>query len=195
MVGWIGSKVSGAVSLLKQAGNWVVKKLGATTIGGYITKAAEWLSNIAQSIVKFAGFESTQTTAYLAKKDLQNQGKKLIAKTVDPIKDYGKEKIAQGTEYVGGETAKTAVELGLDARELRKKPKDFKKAINKGNLGKTITTGIKTYDKFGKVINKTGKVAKKTGETISTGVNNYDNFLKDTYRKQIIQNMGTGPVG
>ena len=59
----------------------------------------------------------------------------------------------------------------------------------------TITTGIKTYDKFGKVINKTGKVAKKTGETISTGVNNYDNFLKDTYRKQIIQNMGTGPVG
>ena len=194
VVGWIGSKVSGAVSLLKQAGNWVVKKLGATTIGGYITKAAEWLTNIAESIVKFAGFESTQTTAYLAKKDLQNQGKKLIAKTVDPIKDYGKEKIAQGTGYVGGETAKTAAELALDTRELRKKPKDLKKAFNKGNLGKTISTGIKTYDKFGKVINKTAKVAKQTGNTISTGINKYDKFVKDT-DKNILRSMGTGPVG
>ena len=194
VVGWIGSKVSGAVSLLKQAGNWVVKKLGATTIGGYITKAAEWLTNIAESIVKFAGFESKQTTAYLAKKDLQNQGKKLIAKTVDPIKDYGKEKIAQGTGYVGGETAKTAAELALDTRELRKKPKDLKKAFNKGNLGKTISTGIKTYDKFGKVINKTAKVAKQTGNTISTGINKYDKFVKDT-DKNILRSMGTGPVG
>lgn len=164
VVGWIGSKVSGAVSLLKQAGNWVVKKLGATTIGGFVTKAAEWLSTIAQSIVKFGGFKSTQTTAYLAKKDLQNQGKKLIAKTVNPIKDYGKEKIAQGAGYVGGETAKTGTELALDARELRKQPKDFKKDINKGNIGNIGKTGIKIYDKFGKVIDKTVKVAK--GETI-----------------------------
>ena len=44
------------------------------------------------SIVKFAGFESKQTTAYLAKKDLQNQGKKLVAKAVvDPTIKYGKE--------------------------------------------------------------------------------------------------------
>lgn len=173
-VGWIGSKVSGAVSLLKQAGNWVVKKLGATTIGGYVTKAAEWLSNIAQSIVKFAGFESKQTTAYLAKKDLQNQGKKLIAKTVDPIKDYGKEKIAQGTGYVGGETAKTAAELALDAREIRKNSKKFKKAFNKGNLGKTVSTTIKTYDKFGKVIDKTGKIANQTGKTIDKYGNQFN---------------------
>jgi hypothetical protein len=179
VVGWIGSKVSGAVSLLKQAGNWVVKKLGATTIGGYVTKAAEWLSNIAQSIVKFAGFKSKQTTAYLAKTDLKNQGKKLITKVADPIKDYGKEKIAQGTGYVGGENAKTAVELGLDARELRKKPKDFKKAFNKGNVGKTVTTGIKTYDKFGKVIDNSGKVA-----------NQYINKTGNKFRRTI----GAQPV-
>ena len=174
IVGWIGSKVSGAVSLLKQAGNWVVKKLGATTIGGYVTKAAEWLSNIAQSIVKFAGFESKQTTAYLAKTDLKNQGKKLIAKTVDPIKDYGKEKIAQGTGYVGGETAKTAAELALDDREIRKNSKKFKKAFNKGNLGKTVSTTIKTYDKFGKVIDKTGKIANQTGKTIDKYGNQFN---------------------
>jgi hypothetical protein len=159
VVGWIGSKVSGAVSLLKQAGNWVVKKLGATTIGGYITKAAEWLTNIVESIVKFAGFESKQTTAYLAKKDLQNQGKKLITKTVKPIKDYGKEKIAQGTGYVGGETAKTAVELGLDGREIRKNSIITKQAFNKGNIGKTVSTGIKTYDKFGNVVDKGTQLA------------------------------------
>jgi len=166
-VSWISGAVSGAASLLKQAGNWVVKKLGATTIGGYVTKAAEWISNIAQSIVKFAGFKSKQTTGYLAKTDLKLQGKKLITKVADPIKDYGKEKIAQGTGYVGGENAKTAVELGLDARELRKKPRDFRIATNKGNIGKTVTTGIKTYDKFGKVINKTGKVANQTGKVIN----------------------------
>ena len=159
VVGWIGSKVRGAVSLLKQAGNWVVKKLGAKTIGGYITKAAEWLTNIVESIVKFAGFESKQTTAYLAKKDLQNQGKKLITKTVKPIKDYGKEKIAQGTGYVGGETAKTAVELGLDGREIRKNSIITKQAFNKGNIGKTVSTGIKTYDKFGNVVDKGTQLA------------------------------------
>jgi hypothetical protein len=183
VVGWIGSKVSGAVSLLKQAGNWVVKKLGATTIGGYVTKAAEWLTNITQSIVKFAGFKSKQTTAYLAKTDLKNQGKKLITKVAAPIKDYGKEKIAQGTGYVGGETTKTAVELGLDARDLRKKPREWKKAVNKGNLGKTVSAGIKTYDEFGKVINKTDKIAK-----------NYNKFVKDT-DKNILKTMRTGLVG
>ena len=172
-VSWISGAVSGAASLLKQAGNWVVKKLGATTIGGYVTKAAEWISNIAQSIVKFAGFKSKQTTGYLAKTDLKLQGKKLITKVADPIKDYGKEKIAQGTGYVGGENAKTAVELGLDARELRKKPRDFRIATNKGNIGKTVTTGIKTYDKFGKVINKTGKVANQTGKVINKTGNKF----------------------
>lgn len=180
VVGWIGSKVSRAVSLLKQAGNWVVKKLGATTIGGYVTKAAEWLTNITQSIVKFAGFESKQTTAYLAKTDLKNQGKKLITKVAAPIKDYGKEKIAQGTEYVGGETAKTAVELGLDARDLRKKPREWKKAVNKGNLGKTVSAGIKTYDEFGKVINKTDKIANQTGKTIDKYGNQFDPRLIGT---------------
>jgi hypothetical protein len=158
-----------------------------------VTKAVQWLQSISEMIVKYAGFESKQTTVYLAKKDLQNQGKKLIAKVADPIKDYGKEKIAQGTGYVGGENAKTAVELGLDARELRKKPKDFKKAFNKGNLGKTVSTGIKTYDKFGKVVDKTGKVANQTGKTISTGVNKYTKYVKDTDKKILQQIAGTKP--
>jgi hypothetical protein len=168
VVGWIGSKVSGAVSLLKQAGNWVVKKLGATTIGGYVTKAAEWLSNIAQSIVKFAGFESKQTTAYLAKKDLQNQGKKIVTKVVtDPlksnVKSYTKEKVAQGAGYVGGEKAKTAVELGYDVSDLTKKPKDivktFKKGVDIKSLNKAGEEVVSTVDKVGDVIDKTKQIA------------------------------------
>ena len=185
VVGWIGSKVRGAVSLLKQAGNWVVKKLGAKTIGGYITKAAEWLTNIVESIVKFAGFESKQTTAYLAKKDLQNQGKKLITKTVKPIKDYGKEKIAQGTGYVGGETAKTAVELGLDGREIRKNSIITKQAFNKGNIGKTVSTGIKTYDKFGQVVDQGTQLASNEPVNPSKIVGNAKQGLN-----KVTQNLG-----
>jgi hypothetical protein len=108
---------------------------------------------------------------------------------VDPVKDKTKEKIAQGTGYVGGETAKTAVELGLDARDLRKKSKNIKKAFYKGNLGKTVSTGIKTVDKVGDVIDKTGKVANQTGKIISTGIN------KKRDNKNILRNIGTGLVG
>ena len=155
VVGWIGSKVSGAASLLKQAGDWVVKKLGATTIGGFVTKAAEWLRTISQSIVKFAGFESKQTTAYLAKKDLQKQGNKLITKAVvDPVKDKTKEKIVQSSEYVGGNKGKTAAELALNVANLTKKPQEITKAINKGDIVKTVTTGVKAVDQTGKVIDK-----------------------------------------
>ena len=154
-VGWIGSKVGGAASLLKQAGDWVVKKLGATTIGGYVTKAAEFLKTISQNIVKFAGFESKQTTAYLAKKDLQKQGNKLITKAVvDPVKDKAKEKIVQGSEYVGGKKGKTAAELAINVSDLTKKPNELKKAITKGDIVKTVSTGVKTVDQTNKVVNK-----------------------------------------
>ena len=151
IVGWIGSKLSWAAGLLKQAGDWVVKKLGATAIGGMVTKGVKWLGQIAENIIKFAGFESKQTTAYLAKKDLQNQGKKLAAKAVvDPTVKYGKEKFAQGAGYVGGEKAKTAVELGYNIKDLTKKPKDIIKPLK--NMEKTDVENIKKIGKSGEAI-------------------------------------------
>ena len=155
IVGWIGSKLSWAAGLLKQAGDWVVKKLGATAIGGMVTKGVKWLGQIAENIIKFAGFESKQTTAYLAKKDLQKQGNKLITKAVvDPVKDKAKEKIVQGSEYVGGEKGKTAAELAINVTDLNKKQNELKKAITKGDIVKTVSTGVKTVDKTNKVVDK-----------------------------------------
>ena len=164
IVGWIGSKLSWAAGLLKQAGDWVVKKLGATAIGGMVTKGVKWLGEIAENIIKFAGFESKQTTAYLAKKDLQNQGKKLAAKAVvDPTIKYGKEKFAQGAGYVGGEKAKTAVELSYDLKNLTKKPQDIikplKKKIDIKNLSKSADEVVGAVGDVGDVIDKTKQIA------------------------------------
>ena len=164
IVGWIGSKLGWAAGLLKQAGDWVVKKLGATAIGGMVTKGVKWLGEIAENIIKFAGFESKQTTAYLAKKDLQNQGKKLVAKAVvDPTIKYGKEKFAQGAGYVGGEKAKTAVELSYDLKNLTKKPQDIikplKKKIDIKNLSKSGEEVVGAVGDVGDVIDKTKQIA------------------------------------
>ena len=155
VVGWIGGKLSGAAGLLKQAGDWVVKKLGATTIGGVVTKAVQWLKSIAENIVKFAGFESKQASAYLVKKDLQKQGNKLIAKAVtDPLKDKTKEKVIQGSEYVGGTKLKTAAELTYGIKDLKGASTDLNSAIKDGDILKTAETAVNTYDKFGNVIDK-----------------------------------------
>jgi hypothetical protein len=180
----IGQAIGWASGLLKQAGDWVVKKLGATAIGGMVTKAVQWLQSISEMIVKYAGFETKQTTAYLAKKDLQNQGKKIVTKLVtDPlkskVKSYTKEKVAQGAGYVGGEKAKTAVELGYDVSDLTKKPKDivktFKKGVDIKSLNKAGEEVVSTIDKVGDVIDKTKQIAsdepkgneiKKAGQNI-----------------------------
>lgn len=162
-VGKIGQAIGWASGLLKQAGDWVVKKLGATAIGGMVGKAVKWLESISEMVVKYAGFESKQTTTYLAKKDLQNQGKKVVSKLVtDPLKDktksYAKEKVAQGAGYVGGEKAKTAVELGYNVSDLNKKPKDIIKTFDKGVDVKSLTKAgekvVKTVDKVGTVIDQ-----------------------------------------
>lgn len=190
IVGWIGSKIGWAAGLLKQAGDWVVKKLGATAIGGMVTKAVKWLGQISENIIKFAGFESKQTTAYLAKKDLQNQGKKLAAKAVvDPTVKYGKDKFAQGAGYVGGEKAKTAVELGYNIKDLTKKPQDIikplKKKIDIKNLSKSGDEVIKTYDKFGKVIDQTTQLASNEPVNPSKIVGNAKQGLN-----KVTQNLG-----
>jgi hypothetical protein len=190
IVGWIGSKIGWAAGLLKQAGDWVVKKLGATAIGGMVTKAVKWLGQISENIIKFAGFESKQTTAYLAKKDLQNQGKKLAAKAVvDPTVKYGKDKFAQGAGYVGGEKAKTAVELGYNIKDLTKKPQDIikplKKKIDIKTLSKSGDEVIKTYDKFGKVIDQTTQLASNEPVNPSKIVGNAKQGLN-----KVTQNLG-----
>jgi hypothetical protein len=170
ITGWIGSKIGQASSLLTQAGEWVVKKLGATTIGKYVGKAAQWLQSISEGIVKWAGFKSKQTTAYLAKKDLQNQGKKLASKAIlDPAKDKGIEASKDLSGKIGGETVKAGVELGYDISNLNKKPADIAKSFkNKGgvNLKNTVTAGkkiYKTYDQAAKTIDDTKKLVKSTG--------------------------------
>ena len=190
IVGWIGSKIGWAAGLLKQAGDWVVKKLGATAIGGMVTKAVKWLGQISENIIKFAGFESKQTTAYLAKKDLQNQGKKLAAKAVvDPTVKYGKDKFAQGAGYVGGEKAKTAVELGYNVKDLTKKPQDIinplKKKIDIKNLSKSGDQVIKTYDKFGQVVDQTTQLASNEPVNPSKIVGNAKQGLN-----KVTQNLG-----
>jgi len=167
-VGKIGQAIGWASGLLKQAGDWVVKKLGATAIGGMVGKAVKWLESISEMVVKYAGFESKQTTTYLAKKDLQNQGKKVVSKLVtDPLKDktksYTKEKVAQVAGYVGGEKAKTAVELGYNVSDLTKKPKDIIKTFDKGVDVKSLTKAgekvVKTVDKVGTVIDQGKQIA------------------------------------
>ena len=73
ITGWIGSKIGQASSLLTQAGEWVVKKLGATTVGGYVSKAAQWLRSIAEGIVKWAGAGAKAETQTLAKAEVQTE--------------------------------------------------------------------------------------------------------------------------
>jgi hypothetical protein len=73
---------------------------------------------------------------------------------VDPVKDKAKEKIVQGSEYVGGEKGKTAAELAINVTDLNKKQNELKKAITKGDIVKTVSTGVKTVDKTNKVVDK-----------------------------------------
>jgi predicted 3-demethylubiquinone-9 3-methyltransferase (glyoxalase superfamily) len=155
VVGWIGGKLSGAASLLTQAGEWVVKKLGATAIGGMVTKAVQWLKSIAENIVKFAGAGAKAETQSLAKAEVKTQGEKIFTKAVvDPLKDKAKEKVIQGSEYVGGTKGKAAAELAFGVQDLRKSSGDLGSAITKGDYVKTAEKAVKTYDKFGNVVDK-----------------------------------------
>jgi len=155
VVGWIGGKLSGAASLLTQAGEWVVKKLGATAIGGMVTKAVQWLKSIAENIVKFAGAGAKAETQSLAKAEVKTQGEKIFTKAVvDPLKDKAKEKVIQGSEYVGGTKGKAATELAFGVKDLRKSSGDLGSAITKGDYVKTAEKAVKTYDNFGNVVDQ-----------------------------------------
>jgi hypothetical protein len=176
VVGWIGGKLSGAASLLTQAGEWVVKKLGATAIGGMVTKAVQWLKSIAENIVKFAGAGAKAETQSLAKAEVKTQAEKIFTKAVvDPLKDKAKEKVIQGSEYVGGKKGKAAAELAFGVQDLRKSSGDLGSAITKGDYVKTAEKAVKTYDKFGNVVdkgtqlvtNEPGGQIKKVGQNIT----------------------------
>jgi len=180
VVGWIGSKVSGAVGLLTQAGEWIVKKLGSTAIGGVVSKAAKFLQSIAEGIVKWAGAGAKAETQALAKAEITKGGKKIVDKVVyDKIKDQGKEAVIGTAGYVGGEKGKLAAEIGYGAKDLKKSVSDVGSAIQKGDYVKTAEKAVKTYDKFGNVIEKGTKLA--SNEPVG-GV------------KKAVQNA-TGPVG
>jgi hypothetical protein len=160
ITGWIGSKVGAASSLLTKAGEWVVEKLGATTIGGYVTKAAQWLSSIAEGIVKWAGAGAKAETQTLAKAEIQTGGQKLIDKAIkDKAKDYGKEKVAQGAGYVGGEKAKTAVELGYDVSNLKTDRQTLANDLSQAKLGKVVKSGTKVYKDVAGVVDKSQQIA------------------------------------
>jgi hypothetical protein len=160
ITGWIGSKIGQASSLLTQAGEWVVKKLGATTVGGYVSKAAQWLRSIAEGIVKWAGAGAKAETQTLAKAEVQTGAQKLIDKTIkDKAKKYGKEKVAQGAGYIGGEKAKTAVELGYDVSDLSKDRKTFAKDLSQAKFDKAVKSGQKVYKNVSGVVDKAQQIA------------------------------------
>lgn len=159
VVGWIGSKISGAASLLTQAGEWVVKKLGATVIGGMVTKAVQWLKSIAENIVKFAGAGAKAETQSLAKAEVKTQGEKLFAQAVvdplkDKVKDKVKEKVIQGSEYVGGTRGKAAAELAYGVQDLKGSSGDLGSAIKKGDYVKTAEKAVDAYDNLGNVVDQ-----------------------------------------
>lgn len=187
ITGWIGSKIGQASSLLTQAGEWVVKKLGATTIGGYVSKAAQWLQSIAEGIVKWAGAGAKAETQTLAKAEVQTGAQKLIDKTIrDKAKDYGKEKVAQGAGYIGGEKAKTAVELGYDVSDLSTDRKTFADDLSQAKFDKAVKSGKKVYKDVSGVVDKTQQIAgvKTTNPAKTTG-----NLAKQGLNK-VNQNLG-----
>ena len=159
VVGWIGSKISWATGLLTQAGEWIVKKLGSTAIGGLVGKAAKFLESIAEGIVKWAGAGAKAETEALAKAEITKGGKKIVDKVVyDKIKDQGKETVIGAAGYVGGEKGKAAAELGYGVKDYKKVVQDIGGAVKKGDFVKTAEKAVKSYDKFGNVIDKSGKL-------------------------------------
>jgi hypothetical protein len=159
VVGWIGGKIGEAASLLTQAGEWVVKKLGATVIGGMVTKAVQWLKTIAESIVKFAGAGAKAETQSLAKAEVKTQGEKLFAQAVvdplkDKVKDKAKEKVIQASEYVGGAKGKAAAELVYGVKDLKGSSNDLGSAIKKGDYVKTAEKAVGAYDNLGNVVDQ-----------------------------------------
>lgn len=167
VVGWIGSKISWATGLLKQAGDWIVKKLGATAIGGVVSKAANFLQQIAEKIVQFAGTSAKSETKLatnlglkkLGADEIKKDATKIVDKVVyDKLKDQGKETVVGTAGYVGGEKGKTAAELAYNTKDLKTVTTDVGAAIKKGDYVKTIAKGEKLYDKFGKEVDKSGKL-------------------------------------
>jgi hypothetical protein len=180
----IGSALSWAAGLIKQAGKWVVEKLGATTIGGMVTKAATWMEQLFQGMVKWSGTGAaaeTKLASNLGIKKLTNyqigkESKKLVKKAVyDPLKNKGKEYSANLTGYVGGDKAQAAVELGYGVGDYKKiLTKDLKGAVKSGNIAKTADKGYKAYDEFGNLIDKATQLAND-----GSSVTNAANFIKN----------------
>ena len=165
----IGSALSWASGLIKQAGTWVVEKLGATTIGGMVTKAAAWMEQLFQGIVKWSGTGAASETKLatdlgikkLTQDQIKADAKKITQKVIyDPAKDKVKGYTADATGYVAGDKAKTALELGYGIGDYKKiLTKDLKGAITKGDYAKTADKGYKAYDEFGKLIDKGTQLA------------------------------------
>ena len=171
----IGSALSWASGLIKQAGTWVVEKLGATTIGGMVTKAAAWMEQLFQGIVKWAGTGAASETKLatdlgikkLTQDQIKADAKKITQKVIyDPAKDIVKGHTADATGYVFGDKAKTALELGYGIGNYKKIKKDFKGAVKAGDYAKTADKGYKAYDQFGKLIDKGTQLASNDDNVI-----------------------------
>ena len=172
----IGSALSWASGLIKQAGTWVVEKLGATTIGGMVTKAAAWMEQLFQGIVKWAGTGAASETKLatdlgikkLTQDQIKADAKKITQKVIyDPAKDIVKGHTADATGYVFGDKAKTALELGYGIGDYKKiLTKDFKGAVKAGDYAKTADKGYKAYDQFGKLIDKGTQLASNDDNVI-----------------------------
>jgi len=180
----IGGALSWAAGLIKQAGTWVVEKLGATTIGGMVTKAAAWMEQLFQGIVKWSGTGAASETKLatdlgikkLTQDQIKADAKKITQKVIyDPAKDKVKGYTADATGYVAGDKAKTALELGYGIGDYKKTlTKDFKGAVKSGDYAKTADKGYKAYDQFGKLIDKGTQLASD-----GSSVNSAANFIKN----------------
>ena len=147
IVGWVGSKISWAVDLLKQAGTWIASKLGSTAIGSLVSKGAKWLQDIAEGIVKWAGAGAKAETQAIAKAEIKKGGEKLVKTAVyDPVKDDLKTAGVNVAGVVGGEKTKQIAQDAVDYADYKKVTSDLKGAIKKGDYVKTAEKGYNTVD-------------------------------------------------
>ena len=177
IVGWIGGKISWAVDLLKKAGTWISSKLGATSIGGLVSKGAKWLQDIAEGIVKWAGAGAKAETQAIAKSEIKKGGEKLVKTALyDPAKKYTKETGVDVAGVVGGQKGKEIAQSAVDYTDYKKVTSDLKGAIKKGDYVKTAEKGYKTYGAIANELNKEKPITTAKdyiANTVNKGVNNY----------------------
>jgi hypothetical protein len=159
-----------------------------------VTKAAAWMEQLFQGIVKWSGTGAASETKLatdlgikkLTQDQIKADAKKITQKVIyDPAKDKVKGYTADATGYVAGDKAKTALELGYGIGDSKKiLTKDLKGAITKGDYAKTADKGYKAYDQFGKLIDKGTQLASNDDNVVKKA----NDMVKGVTSKAITNN-------